>query len=155
MADLDLDFASPKQATILFLDFDGVLHPVHSDPGRHLCCLPLLDATLGSLPPVDIVISSTWQEAYSIKTLAGRFAPAIASRIIGGTLMADPDREEETRYAQIRRFLKWKNWAARHWVALDDAEHEFPQGCAQLVRCDPAKGFDERAAQGLLQCLTN
>lgn len=81
--DTDLDFTSPTQAKLLFLDFDGVLHPVGCNPGRYLCCLPLLESTLRSAPPVDIVISSTWQEAYSIKALASRFSTDMGARIVG------------------------------------------------------------------------
>ncbi|MBE0615337.1 MAG: hypothetical protein IH604_16840 [Burkholderiales bacterium] len=151
--DLELDFTSPKQAILLFLDFDGVLHPVHCSPAQHLCCRPLLEDTLRSAPPVEIVISSTWQEAHSVKALTKLFSPDMQPRIIGGTLAADPDREEETRYDQILRFLRWKNWTGRPWLALDDADHEFPEGCSELVLCNGATGFETGKAQELLQRL--
>jgi hypothetical protein len=151
--DENLDFTNNLEATLLFLDFDGVLHPVHSDSSKYLCRLPLLEATLRSAPPVDIVISSTWQEVYTIKALSDRFSPDVGTRIVGGTLAADPDREEETRYDQIRRFLRWKSWTTRSWLALDDAKHEFPERCSQLIHCDAATGYDETAARHLLQRL--
>lgn len=109
--------------------------------------------TLRASPPVEIVISSTWQEAYSIKALKARFSPDIGTRIVGGTLVADPDREEETRYGQIRRFLRWKGWVARTWLALDDAAHEFPDECAQLIPCAAEQGFDAATARVLLERL--
>lgn len=148
-----LDFTSPLPPRLLFLDFDGVLHPAGCDPGRYLCCLPLLESTLRAAPPVGIVISSTWQEAYSIKALKARFSPDIGARILGGTLVADPDREEETRYGQIRRFLRWKDWGALPWLALDDAAHEFPDGCAQLIQCAAEQGLDAATAGVLLERL--
>lgn len=148
-----LDFTSPAQARLLFLDFDGVLHPAGCDPERYLCCLPLLESTLRAAPPVEIVISSTWQEAYSIKALKARFSPDIGARILGGTLVADPEGEEETRYGQIRRFLRWKGWGERSWFALDDAAHEFPDECAQLIPCVAEQGLDEATANVLLERL--
>ncbi len=155
MDDSDLDFTTTREATLFFLDFDGVLHPVHCDPSKHLCCLPLLEATLRSAPPVEIVISSTWQDAYSVKALSKLFSPDVAAVIVGGTLEADPDREEESRHNQIRRFLRWKNWSARPWIALDDAQDEFPEGCSQLVLCGGGVGFDETAARQLMHRFTS
>jgi hypothetical protein len=43
---------------ILFLDFDGVLHPVDCHPDHHFCRLPLLAGWLkDERPDVDLVIS--------------------------------------------------------------------------------------------------
>ena len=51
---------------ILFLDFDGVLHPEGEDHilngGADFCFLPRLEALLREFPWVKIVISSSWRE---------------------------------------------------------------------------------------------
>ena len=51
---------------ILFLDFDGVLHPEPCDEdGEPFCNLPALEAILRDFPAVEIVISSMWRfDAY-------------------------------------------------------------------------------------------
>ncbi|WCT24267.1 HAD domain-containing protein [Acidovorax temperans] len=54
---------------ILFLDFDGVLHPEHCHESKHFCCLPVLEDALRQAPEWQVVISSTWRLQ---KSLAGR-----------------------------------------------------------------------------------
>jgi hypothetical protein len=134
---------------LLFLDFDGVLHPAGCDPSEHFCNLPELESLLREHPAVQIVISSTWQEAYSVRALRDRFSPDIAARIIGAIRVADPEGEAECRYEAIDMFLRHIGRLRTPWIALDDAEHEFPIGCAQLVLCDSARGFDSEAKQRL------
>lgn len=46
---------------ILFLDFDGVLHPEHCHESKHFCCLPVLEDALRQAPEWQVVISSTWR----------------------------------------------------------------------------------------------
>jgi len=46
---------------ILFLDFDGVLHPEFSHESRHFCCLPVLEQVVRQLQDCEVVISSTWR----------------------------------------------------------------------------------------------
>jgi hypothetical protein len=62
---------------ILFLDFDGVLHPegeahIH-DGGADFCFLPRLEALLREFPEVKIVISSAWREQVRYETLVKPF----------------------------------------------------------------------------------
>jgi hypothetical protein len=95
-------------------------------------------------PAVLIVISSSWQETYSVHQLRALFEPAIEARIIGGTHGADPDREAGTRHEQILKYRRELGHTGP-WLALDDAADEFPRSCIQLVLCNPRKGFDEDA----------
>jgi HAD domain in Swiss Army Knife RNA repair proteins len=45
---------------LLFLDFDGVLRPVHSDKADYFCLLENFEAVMREFPGVRIVIASTW-----------------------------------------------------------------------------------------------
>ena len=45
---------------ILFLDFDGVLHP-NSDDSEHFSCAPLLWELLRRHPDVRVVLSTGWR----------------------------------------------------------------------------------------------
>jgi hypothetical protein len=69
----------------LFLDFDGVLHPVHCHESRHFCCLPVFEEVLRSATDWDVVITSTWRLQFPIESLRAHFSYPIASRIIGTT----------------------------------------------------------------------
>ena len=66
---------------ILFLDFDGVLHPEHCHESRHFCCLSILEDALRQVPECQIVITSTWRLEQSYETLRKRFSPDIAAMI--------------------------------------------------------------------------
>lgn len=74
---------------ILFLDFDGVLHPQYdAEPtpvSEIFCHLPRFESVMRDFPSVEIVISSTWCIQFSLDELRSRFSPDIAARIIDGT----------------------------------------------------------------------
>ena len=63
---------------ILFLDFDGVLHPEYSDRAVPdeiaFCHLPRFEAVLRDFPNVEIVISSTWRYHLPLDALRERFS---------------------------------------------------------------------------------
>lgn len=46
---------------ILFLDFDGVLHPYPCKPEQAFSAAPRLLAVLDDFPHVDVVVSSSWR----------------------------------------------------------------------------------------------
>lgn len=51
---------------ILFLDFDGVLHPEHCLESKHFCLLPVLEKVVRQVPEVGLVIASTWRLQVSL-----------------------------------------------------------------------------------------
>ena len=138
---------------LLFLDFDGVLHPAGVNT-PHFVNLPRLEHVLRSAPGVRVVISSSWQDAYPIRVLKRYFSEDIAARIVGGTRVADCDGEERTRYEEIVGYLLRRHHPSANWLALDDAEHQFPEQCPQLVLCEPTRGFDAVAEARLGRILS-
>ena len=71
---------------IIFLDFDGVLHPVtclQSD--MQLREMPRIAAVLRDFPDAYVVISSTWRVKRSLQDLQALFPPDVAMRVIGVT----------------------------------------------------------------------
>lgn len=50
--------------TLLFLDIDGVLHPVDRAEGV-FSCKPLFEVTMRDFPDIEIVISSSWRIDHS------------------------------------------------------------------------------------------
>lgn len=110
---------------ILFLDIDGVLHPLmprrdrpQSEAGQ-LSYLPRLAKVLSQYPEVQIVISSTWRVTRTLDQLRVLFPEDLQHRVVGVTPVLD-----EARYPGGREIeaLAWLDAHApgEEWVALDD-----------------------------------
>jgi hypothetical protein len=130
---------------LLFLDFDGVLHPVLGPLEMHVCRLSVLESVLRQAPQVRIVISSTWRLFFGMSELRAVVSADIAARIVGAT----PPPDDEPRHAEIMRYLKQHATHATEWVAVDDAVEEFPRGCPYLIRCDARSGLTDTVAREL------
>ena len=138
---------------LLFLDVDGVLHPVEADysfSSRFFSHLPLLEELLREFSSVDVVISSDWRLAESIEQLQRYFSEDIRRRIIGATPQLDPDAAvQHRRQLEIQAWLEGNGRGDAEWVALDDWPESFEAGFARLVLTDPARAFDQDSFQEL------
>jgi hypothetical protein len=148
--------------TILFLDYDGVLHPnevyLYSGPrlelradghtlfehGELLCTL------LAPHPQVRIVLSTSWVSALRCFNDAKNYLPpALQARVIGSTWHSTQDRyrwDAMTRYEQIMGYV------LRHrlpnWLALDDDNAGWPRNQRhRLVHTDEWGGLGDVPAQ--------
>lgn len=140
---------------ILFLDFDGVLHP---DPcpeaGRLFEHAPRLVHALAPFPEVCIVLSTAWRQLYPLGRLMGLLPAELGRRVVGrtpnfGDFAARPALVPYRRHAECEHWLVSQQHEHLPWVAIDDREHWFEPYCEALVRCHPAVGFDEEAAARL------
>jgi hypothetical protein len=131
---------------ILFLDFDGVLHPLFTRPelppeeSRPFCYLPRFAAVLRDYPSVEIVISSTWRLKRDLEQLREPFPHDLRPRVIDTT----PHLFDDERFGARQR--EALHWLALHrpgspWIALDDLCTCWP-AVDRLVWCDD--GFRER-----------
>ena len=143
----------PMQPVLVFLDFDGVMHPAGCETSRYFCNLAQFEAVLREHANVALVIASTWRHAYPLNEIKRNFSPDIAARIVGKTPAWEDDGDEHIRYREIREFLKHPKLAGIRWLALDDTQVEFPPGCPNLVLCDSARGFDAAAADAFRERL--
>ncbi|SDY35895.1 hypothetical protein SAMN05518854_101878 [Variovorax sp. YR266] len=138
---------------LLFLDVDGVLHPVETDysfSSRFFSHLPLLEELLREFRSVDVVISSDWRLAESIEQLQRYFSEDIRHRIIGATPLINPDTVvQHRRQLEIQAWLDGNGHSYAEWVALDDWPESFEAGFARLVLTDPARAFDQDSFQEL------
>jgi hypothetical protein len=154
------DRANEGVSMILFLDFDGVLHPEtisFGAPGMvrredHFSRVPLFEEVMREFEDIDIVISSAWREVNSLDTLRGFFSEDIASRIIDTTpvLSAYSDARRE------KEILLWMNLAGRQSepiIAVDDWPTLFSPDCRFLFRVDPERALDRATADALRQRL--
>lgn len=124
---------------ILFLDFDGVLHPEFLNRGQPLLChLPLLENVLREYSSVEVVISSTWRLRWpdqSVATIELRkhFSPDIDPRVVGVTphhIQLDSRSAPDGLYLyhrhwEIEAWLRVNRPPGTPWVALDDRPHLF------------------------------
>jgi hypothetical protein len=122
---------------LLFLDIDGVLHPVgvdYSFSSRFFNHLPRLEALLREFESVDVVISSDWRLAESIEQLQRYFSADIRHRIIGATPQIGPSVGfSNRRQLEIQAWLDGNGRSDAEWVALDDWPSNFEAGFARLV----------------------
>lgn len=154
---------------ILFLDFDGVLHPdaVYLERGR-----PVLRAAgelfmwsrhlgdvLASAPHVRIVLSTSWARELRFNRARDYLPAELRPKVIGATwhsgmatdgehrpLGRDTWWDTSTRYQQIRRYAD--RAGLTEWIAVDDQ----PEGWAdadrdKLVATDSNLGLSAPSAR--------
>lgn len=146
---------------IMFLDFDGVLHPVPCKGNALLCFIPRFERVLRDFPYLQVVVSSLWRASHDLESLRAYFSEDIRPRIIGLTpfttaLVFDPDSEfvlAQTRHAEVLLWIE-QNAYTGPWLALDDAWREFPDPCSELIRCETELGFDEAVERTLRRRLS-
>lgn len=131
---------------LLFLDFDGVLHPTHFAGEDPLNRAHLLEASLAG-SDLGIVISSSWRFTHSLEKLQKLLPNSISNLVIGVT--GAPVIGKHPRYQEIQAFLQ--SHGRSNWRALDDSYWEFPTPCPELIRCNPNTGISEKQIQELNQ----
>ena len=135
---------------VVYLDFDGVLHP--SSPvmdglfSRSHLLEPLFENS-----HADIVISSSWRFTHSIAELQAKLPSHLAQRVIGMTGNAVIGKH--ARYQEILYHAK-QLAPGTTWRALDDSYWEFPTSCKELIRCNPNTGIGPKEVELLKTWLT-
>jgi hypothetical protein len=131
---------------VLFLDFDGVLHPGLTDT---FCHRDNLEHLLRANPTVDVVISSDWRRA-DLTYLQGVFSEDVRERIIGRTGYVDG---LHARHEEIMAFCRTHNIV--RWLAVDDDATLFPPGCPNLFLLDGRQGLTHEATGQLALQITH
>jgi len=141
---------------ILFLDFDGVLHPEPCyDDTRLFCHRELFESVVRDCPYVEIVISSTWRHNLSLDEIRALFSPEVSEKIVGVTpdWVDLPDLQEVIgqyrRHVEIEGYLRRSGKPWQDWVALDDKAYWFKPFLRNLVRCDSTIGMTPEIAESL------
>jgi hypothetical protein len=143
--------------TILFLDFDGVLH--HENVTLKKCKSPSsvhwlkehekkylthtgylvqganlfehcerLEAALAPFPFVRIVITSTWRIHFHFDDLKRFLSPGLASRVIGVTPAVFSRDGACQRSREIGSYLRVNKIENVVWIAIDDTDYLFCSG---------------------------
>ena len=148
---------------ILFLDFDGVLHPYPCMTRQYFCQLPLMERILRGFPGVEIVISSAWRLRFSdqneaLLQMRKHFSSDIAERVVGTTpdhrdrprSEAPPGLGEFLREWECLSWLRENRPAGTAWLALDDQPGLFTPDCTDLMLTSFKTGF--RVGNGWVFC---
>jgi hypothetical protein len=138
---------------VLFLDFDGVLHPreAHFElpnvrvardelvAAGLLQHVPLLAELLASHPDVTIVVHSSWRHLFTARELRDLLG-ALGPRLVGSTSGA-LDRE-----ASILDYIAARQLQPTAYRVLDDQPDSLARLSASTIRCDPEAGISDPAA---------
>lgn len=143
---------------ILFLDFDGVLHPDPCPAGARLFeHAPRLEQALAPFD-VDIVLSTSWRSLAPLEVLAARLPPALAARVVGTTPHFSAISGAAGRLFPYPRQAECVAWLrdraqSRPWLALDDRPDWFEPYCERLIVCDSRSGLDDEVLARLASAL--
>jgi hypothetical protein len=151
---------------VLFLDFDGVLHPdaVYRTryglelraEGQLLMHAPILIEILSDFPQVQICLSTSWCRLLGYRRARAALPQVLQARTVSGTWHSRMPRaplhgfDLYTRYEQIRAAVS--RAGLTRWIALDDdPDHSWPDHDQRLVRCDPDLGLSAAVTQAELR----
>jgi len=149
-------------AQILYVDFDGPLHPAAvyrtAKRGIHLRGYPehslfqsagVLVELLAPHPDVKIILSTSWVRAVGFSESKKRLPPELQQRVIGATWHSEMRQDE---WDQLSRFSQIIGHVSRHrltrWLAIDDDTHGWPDiSYDRLVACNEHRGLSDPATQ--------
>ena len=145
---------------ILFLDFDGVMHP-NNQPDWLFVRVPRLALWLDAWPAVDVVISSSWRVHHSQEEMVEMLGPIIGARVVGCTPWVVQQRDDNVypasrttvlaheRQREVEAWLAASWDPSRAWVALDDMPNLFEADCGRLVVSTGREGISRENVQEL------
>lgn len=131
---------------LLFLDFDGVTHPLTGEPFSRICIEHIERAIEGF--SVGIVISSTWRENYHLDEIRRLLGSQLGNLVIGKTPVIDDPFLKHVRYYEVLQFMAETNLGSQGWVGLDDTRGFYPAD-APVIWCDSRTGMTDSEAKQL------
>lgn len=157
---------SNQAPQILYLDFDGVLHPADvrryrapptirvEAPGHALFeSCETLERLLDPYPKVRIVLSTSWVRILGFQKARDYLTPGLITRVVGATFHTRYHKEGftlQSRFLQIMGDVCRRNPTA--WVAVDDDAEGWPDAHrSQLAFMPEDFGLSASAAQGALR----
>src|SRR6266481_2262152 len=112
---------------ILFLDFDGVLHPVGRDE-EPFCRVALLWKILRDCPDGKVVFSTPWKDSYRFEEMVDFVIDGggedLTAQFIGATSNLEAEGHYDRRDIEIQRWLD-ANGNEGNWLAIDDMPELF------------------------------
>jgi hypothetical protein len=148
---------------IIFLDFDGVLHPFFPMPelmdeeNQYFSRTPQLWKILHAIPAAQVVFSTSWRDSHDFDNMLDFVTrdggENLAHRFLGNT----PNLEAEGHYG--RRDLEIKRWLTANahtgaWLAIDDMAELFAGGHPNLYLVNGDCGLTDADAEKIIEKLT-
>ena len=141
----------------IFLDFDGVLHPMHQAKESLFQGLPLFESIVLNYSPqeLQVVVSSSWGRVYPFEEIKALFSPRVQPYVIDITPQFF---ETENLPSELWSFLRHGEcWMWMHqnmppespWLAIDDDPRYFLPDFPQLLLTDPDLGLTKNDARTL------
>lgn len=141
---------------VLFLDFDGVLHPddVYRTrsglelraPGQLMMHAGILVEILKEFPQVKISLSTSWVRILGYRRARAVLPPELQALTVSSTWHSRMPKapfegyDMHSRYQQIRAAVT--RAGLTNWIALDDDPFEsWPDHDLRLIRTDPNLGL--------------
>jgi hypothetical protein len=145
----------------LFLDFDGVLHPMLGsspvEPEQQFSATHRLWYLLRTYPEMRVVFSSSWRFTCTLDVLCGFVTRGggedLKDRFIGSTPKVAPIREDSNRGFRQRECEAWlasQGCEEAAWLALDDCKPGFLEICNNFYAVDASSGLSEDDMVALL-----
>ncbi len=122
----------------LFLDFDGVLHPMSASGSELFQNLWMIEQ-LADRPNFEIVISSSWRFQYTLQALSkrlGKLRPVVVGATSDAVIGKYARHRETLGYCAAMKISDWR--------ALDDSYMEFPPDENRLIICNPRTGITKK-----------
>ena len=146
---------SKTSIQVLFLDFDGVLHPEHCHESMYFVHKAEFEAVVRSFPVLDLVISSTWRLSRELSVLQSIFSPDVAARVVGANPLYGDLIEVPEQLVGFEREAECKAWLANRgrssdvWLAIDDRSWNFRPFNSNVFLVDGEVGLNSFAADNL------
>jgi hypothetical protein len=148
-----------RPPVIVFLDFDGVLHPDPcTDRGRLFEHAPRLAQSLADFAEVGLVLSTAWRTVKPFDELLELLPADLGQRIVDitptfGDFEALAPLTPYRRQAECVQWLHQNRLQDEAWLALDDRPDGFAPYCENLITCHPEFGFDREIQSRLRSAL--
>ncbi|WEK29667.1 MAG: HAD domain-containing protein [Candidatus Pseudomonas phytovorans] len=147
---------------VLFLDFDGVLHPDAAfrtkygielrAAGELMMHAEVLQGILDDFPRVRISLSTSWVRMLGYQRARAALPEGLRNRTVSATWHSRMRATAREGYDLFTRYEQICGAVARagitRWVAIDDdPDFSWPDGDPRLVRCDPNQGLGNQSTQ--------
>lgn len=163
---LDSNYPTSSRLTpndrVLFLDFDGVLHPddvyrtrnglVLRAPGQLMMHTGILIEILKEFPQVKISLSTSWVRILGYRRACAALPPELRALTVSSTWHSRMPRAPLEGYDMYSRYQQILAAVTRagltNWIALDDDPFEsWPDHDRRLVRTDPVLSLSSASSQ--------
>ena len=140
---------------ILFLDFDGVLHPLEAEGAELFSCLQKLWTLLRRHPEIEVVFSTAWRSSFPLNTLR-KYVTLGGGEDLALRFIATTTDEIDHDSDLMSRLIECESWLAENareqepWIAIDDMAVLFGHHpAANVYIVNPAHGLREHDVEAI------